>query len=212
MKLQTNPSRARAAGFTLVEIYTVMIIYTLLTLAMVATQLFAARVYTFAATKLSATASARKGINDMRDQIRQSTQVDVGIYNPTANTFSLIGDGTNQIGNALQVMPQNPGIKSVGTIYFMNPSASNICSVVISNGTVLPATQVKNIVVYITNYYVFDAEDAFTNILKSYHNDRVIHIKLQFSQWEYPMASVGNGAMYDYFQIQTRVSRRVMDY
>ncbi len=34
----------------------------------------------------------------------------------------------------------------------------------------------------------------------------------QFSQWEYPLASAGNGAMYDYFQIQTRVARRVMDY
>ena len=212
MKLPTNPSRARAAGFTLVEIYMVVIIFSFLVLAMVTTQLFAARIYTFAATKLTATASARKGMNAMRDQIRQSSQVDVGIYDTTANTFSYIGNGTNQIGNALLIMPTNPGITNVGTVYYMNQSASNICSVVMSNGAVVPATLASNIVVYITNYYVFDAEDAFTNILTTYQNDRVIHIKFQFSQWEYPMASVGNGAMYDYFQMQTRVTRRVMDY
>ena len=50
----------------------------------------------------------------------------------------------------------------------MNPQASNLCSVVFSNGTALPSTLVNNIVVWITNYYVFDAEDAFTNILTTY--------------------------------------------
>ena len=68
----------------------------------------------------------------------------------------------------------------------MNQASSNLCSVVISNGAVLPATLAKNIVVYITNYYVFDAEDFSANILKDWHNDRVIHILFQFSQWEYP--------------------------
>ena len=212
MKLPTNPSCARAAGFTLVEIYMVVIIFSFLIIAMVTTQLFAARIYTFAATKLTATGSARKGMNAMRDQIRQSSQVDVGIYDTTANTFSYIGNGANQIGNALLIMPTNPGITNVGTVYYMNQSASNICSIVMSNGAVVPATLVTNIVVYITNYNAFDAEDSFANILTTDQNDRVIHIKFQFSQWEYPMASVGNGAMYDYFQMQTRVTRRVMDY
>jgi type II secretory pathway pseudopilin PulG len=212
MKLPTNSSRARAAGFTLVEMLTVVAICLLLVAVIVATQLFAARIYTFAATKLTAVQASTKGMNAMRDQIRQSSQVDVGIYNTTANTFSLIGNGSNQIGNALQVMLMNPGISNVGTIFFMNPSKSNICSVVISNGAVLPATMRKNIVMYITNYYVFDAEDSFTNILKTYQNNRVIHIVCQFCQWEYPLASAGNGAMYDYFQMQTRVARRVMDY
>ena len=55
-------------------------------------------------------------MNAMRDKIRQSSQVDVGLYNTTANTFSLIGIGTNQIGNALQIncprIPASPILAS----------------------------------------------------------------------------------------------------
>jgi hypothetical protein len=34
---------------------------------------------------------------------------------------------------------------------------------------------------------------------------------LQFSQWEYPVAGVGNGAMYDYYELHTKVTRRAID-
>jgi hypothetical protein len=212
MKLSFNLSRARVAGFTLVEIYTASAVLVLLVIAMTAVQFFAARVYTLAATKLTATASGRKVMNDIRDAIKASSSVQVGLYNPTNNTFSLIGAGTNQIGNALAIYPNNPNAVSIATIYFMNPQDSNMCSVVYSNNTVLTATLVTNIVVYITNYYVFDAEDAKTNIMTSNVNDRVIHAKFQYSEWEYPLAGVGGGALYDYYQLQTRATRRIMDY
>src|SRR5208282_4951046 len=110
--------------------------------------------------------------------------------------------GTNQIGNALAIYTNNPNAvnsTNLGTIYFMNPQASNICSAVTSNGAVLTATLSSNIVVWITNYYAFDAEDCSNNILTTYLNNRLIHVKFQFSQWEYPLAGVGSGAMYDYY-------------
>ena len=65
---------------------------------------------------------------------------------------------------------------------------------------------------YITNYYVFDAEDAFTNILTTYQNNRLIHAKFQFCQWEYPLAGVGAGNLYDYYQLQTRAAPRIINY
>jgi hypothetical protein len=95
----------------------------------------------------------------------------------------------------------------------MNPQASNICSIICSNTTALTATLASNIVVYITNYYVFDSEDAFTSILTTYQNNRLIHVKFQFSEWEYPLAGVvGQNAMYDYYQLQTRVAPRIINY
>jgi len=219
MKLPLNLPRARVDGFTLVEIYVVMALFAFLVAALVATQFFAARVYTLAATKLTATASARKAMNDMRDAIKSSTYVQVGIYDPVGNQFSLIGNGTAQIGNALAIYPNipfnttNQTYTNFGTVYFMNQSASNLCSVVISNGAEQTATLANNIIVWITNYYVFDAEDAFTNIQTTYSKNRVIHIKLQFSQWEFPLAGVvGQNAMYDYYQLQTRASMRMPIY
>lgn len=215
MKLPLNLSRARFAGFTLVETYVVMALFSFLVIATIAIQFFAAHVYTLAATKLTATASGRKIMNAIRDQVRGGGVVQVGIYNHATSIFTNIPIGSLQIGNALVIYtnnPNNPNTKNLGTIYFMNPQASNICSVVIANGAVLTATLANNIVVYITNYYAFDAEDCSNNILTTYDNNRLIHVKFQFSQWEYPLAGAGNGAMYDYYQLQTRVAPRIINY
>ena len=215
MKLSLNLPRARIAGFTLTEIYIVSVLLLLVVLATTATQFFAARVYTLAATKLTATAAARKALNDIREQIRGGGSVDVGIYDPVAQTFTNMPIGSLQIGNALLIYSNNPNANATpwGTIYYMNPQASNICSIICSNTTALTATLASNIVVYITNYYVFDSEDAFTSILTTYQNNRLIHVKFQFSEWDYPLAGVvGQNAMYDYYQLQTRVAPRIINY
>ena len=219
MKPSSNHPRARNGGFTLVEIYVVAAIFVILVVAMVASQFLAARVYTLAATKLTATASGRKAMNDMRDAIKSSVGLQIGIYDPVANQFSLIANGSSQIGNALAIYPNIPtnntanNYTNFGTIYFMNKSASNLCTVVISNGVEWTSTRVNNIIVWITNYYVFDAEDSYNNVLSTYTANRIIHIKLQFSQWEYPLAGVvGQNALYDFYQLQTRASMRMPTY
>jgi Tfp pilus assembly protein PilW len=212
MKLPLNHPRARQAGFTLVEIYVVSMLLAFLVIAIVATQIFAARVYTLAATKLTSTASGREVMNTLRDQIKQAGDLRVGFYVPTNNAWLPIGTGTNMTGNALVIAPTNLNTMNSGIIYFMNPLASNLCSVTMVNGAVQPSTLVSNVVVYITNYYVFTAEDSFTNVLTNYVNDRVIRIKFQFAEWEYPLAGIGNGAMYDYYQLQTRATMRLIDY
>jgi hypothetical protein len=63
---------------------------------------------------------------------------------------------------------------------------------------------------YVTNYYCFTAEDYETNVLLNYLNNPIIHIVMNFSQWEYPIAVIGtNGAnAYDYYRLQTRICRR----
>jgi len=215
MKIFQNFSRARVAGFTLLEIYTSVLLFSFLVIAIVAIQLFAARVYTLAATKLSSTASGRYAMNTLREAIRSADDVEVGTYDPAANTFSNIPIGTLQIGNALVIYSNNPNGNNTnfGTIYFVNTAASNMCSVNCSNNTVLTSTLTTQFVVYITNYYAFDAEDAFTNILTNYLNNRVIHVKLQFARWEYPFATVASSnGLYDYYQLQTRATRRIIDY
>ena len=209
--------RRDCAGFTLLEAYISTTILIGAVLALTAGQIFALTIYQLAATKLTSTASARKAMNFIRDQIRECSWVDVGIYDTTNNTFSTIAAGNLQIGNAVAVYPSNPNnavTPTVATVYYMNPAMSNICSVIYSNSSVLTSTISTNIINYITNYYAFDLEDSFTNIqTTSGINNRVIHIKVQFAEWEFPLAGVGGqNAMYDFYQLQTRVTRRVMDY
>ncbi len=217
MRIPLNLFRARVAGFTLVEMYISLALFVILVAATVAMQFFASRVYTLAATKLTSTASARKVMNDMRDQIRESVGLAVGTYNTSANTFSIIPSGSQQIGNALAIYPNITANANnayyFAIIYFMNQQATNVCSVIYSNSQVLTATLANNVVVYITNYYVFDAEDSHTVIQTNYEKDRVIQVKFQFAEWEYPLATTtSSNGMYDYYQLHTRVAMRMPVY
>jgi type II secretory pathway pseudopilin PulG len=213
MKLPLNLPRTRIGGFTLAEMYVALLLFSFLMAAVIAIQFFAARIYVLAATKLTSTAPGRTALNTLREQIKAADEVQVGIYNAANNTFSLISTGTQQIGNALVIYSNNPtgDNTNLGFLYFMNQQASNICRVAYSNNTVLPSTLFTNFIVYITNYYVFDAEDTYGNIMTNYDHDRVIHVKLQFCRWEFPLAGVaGQNALYDYYQLQTRASQRLI--
>ncbi len=214
--IQIQTLRTRNAGFTLVEMWVAMALFSLLTLAIVATQFFAARVYTLAATKLTATAAGRETVNFIRDQVREAKLVNVGTY--TNSKFLIVGDNTNQIGSAVYLCPTSD--ETYGTIFYKDQANNNLVRVFMTNGTIstnglmIDGTGYvygfKTNASYITNYTIFQAEDYQGNVLTNNDNNRIIHLTLMFSQWEYPIAGVGNGAMYDYYQLNTRATRRAI--
>jgi Tfp pilus assembly protein PilV len=203
-QIKSAPRRAGILGFTLIEMMLVVGIFAFIILAIVSLQLFAMRVYTTAATKLSATTDGRESLNAIRDQIRSAQTAYVGTYNGTAFTQAAIG--TAQQGNALQVAN---GI-TTNLIYYLyqDPSVppTNILYSVINGAKTVLAK-------YVTNYYCFFAEDYQGNVLTnwtSYQNNTVIHVVMQFSQWEYPIGFVGTNGQnaYDFYTLQTRITRR----
>jgi len=50
-------------------------------------------------------------------------------------------------------------------------------------------------------------------MLSSNQNNYVIHLTLNFSQWEYPIAYIGSNSFnaYDYYQLNTVMTRRDTD-
>jgi type II secretory pathway pseudopilin PulG len=198
----------RASAFTLLEMMvSVGIFLGILVGVMVGLQIFGLRVYTLSATKLSATADARKTLNELRADIRSAKLVFVGTY--TNNTFSRISNGLPQIGNALEIYSAdtNDEPDQVPVIYYKNPSGSANALYSASNDVV------SELADYVTNYDVFAAEDYMTNILTSYDNNPVIRITLQFYQWEYPLGIVGTNGVnaYNFYRLQARVSRRAKE-
>jgi prepilin-type N-terminal cleavage/methylation domain-containing protein len=220
------PFENPAQGFTLVEMMVALAIFTLVILVTVATQVYAARVYTLAATKLSATTSARMALNDIRDKIRQGQIVNVGNYfwtgnDPAATNFATISDGNQQQGNAVIVYPSSANTNSFtlmflqpgsGTNYAIGSPSSTNCLIVetYTNGMLMQSNDVAN---FITNQLIFTAQDYANNILTNNVNNRVIQIQLFFSQWEFPIAFIGTNGFnaYDYYRVQTRVTRRLFD-
>jgi hypothetical protein len=178
---------------------------------MVSIQLFGLRIYTLEATKLVATQGARYAMDQIRNNVRAAKIVYVGnCSSANTNSFSLLGATNTQSGNALIVYPSTN--TTYYTVYYLDTSTptNTLIAFNVSNSTVtssLPLTQ------WVTNMNIFDAENCDTSICTNYtslNNREIIHICLQFSQWEYPIAYVGTNDFnaFDYYQLNARVFRR----
>jgi hypothetical protein len=175
----------------------------------IAVQVFGLRIYTMAATKLVATAGGRQALNLIRDQIREGKLVYVGnCSSPSGSSFLQATNGPQQ-GNALIVYPTTN--TALYTIYYLDTSTTTnrLMQFNVSNSI---TTYTNTLAKYLTNQIVFDARDFQNNIatnLQSLDNRLLIEVTMQFSQWEYPIATVGGGVnAYDYYQLRTRVFRR----
>lgn len=202
------------SAFTVVEMVTVAAILAVVVIWMVELQIFALRIYTLAATKTTATQGGRQALNKMRDAIRGANFAYVGIYNRTNGAgFSIATNGT---GNALQlILLDTNGNLTISNTFYLDitqpvstdqPNDFPLCYCD-NNGKV---TMLAN---YLTNYYMFQAEDYQGNFLSNsvaYQNNGVIHVTMQFDQWEYPVGFIGTNSInaYDFYQLTTRVTRR----
>jgi len=212
-----------SAGYTLVEMLMAVGIYmTILVGVVVAIQIFALRIYTLAATKITATQGARKALNQIRNDIRQAKMLQVGTTDNSGN-FTAINPTNAAVGNALRIY-LTTNMAAPYSLYYLQTNAINGLS---SNNlfwvaVTAASTNTLNLSGYITNMDIFAAEDwdnwpatgtAMSPTTNNVSNNQVFSVKLQFYQWEYPIAVVGGAGLnaYDYFQLRTRVCRRAID-
>ncbi len=205
-------------AFTLAEMLISIGIFSMVVAAVVYTQIFGLRMYTLAATKLSATKDGRQAMNVIRETIREAKTLQVGNCtggDPTS--FTSIPTSSNAQGNALLIYPTTN--TSPYTIFFLDTSTptNKLTEYGVTlnySGTNVTGSNVSSLVLasYITNTTIFSAEDYQGNVLTNNpRNNRVYEVRLQFYQWEYPIAAVGPSNMYDFYQLRTRATRRAID-
>jgi type II secretory pathway pseudopilin PulG len=198
------PPRSRKAAFSLVEMMVGTGIFLgIFVGVMVGLQIFGLRVYTLSATKLTATADARKTLNVLREQIRAAKTVYVGNF--TNGMFLRITNGLPQAGNALQIAFTTNASDAI--TYYRQTYGSTNALYCLSGGT-------ENLLAnYVTNNFVFSAEDYQAKTMTSYDNNPVIRVTMYFYQWQYPIGFIGNEGLnaYNHYRLQTRVSRRAKE-
>jgi len=200
MKLTTHPFRRRA--FTIVEIMVTLVIFSLVVIAMVSSQLFGLRVNKAVSAKMIATADARHAMDQVRDRIRNANTVIVGNSNGT--NFLSITNGT-QAGNAVQVFPSTNS--ALYYLFYVNTNANQL--MVYFGGSSTTNGIYRSLAGNVTNRIVFDAEDFQGNILTNNQNNRVIRMTLDFLQFEYASGQRGNA--YNHYQVQMRATQRLLN-
>jgi hypothetical protein len=188
---------ARSA-FTLPEIMTAMGLFALVVIGMVYSQIFGMKMFNITSTRLSASDNARRVLNQVRDEVRSGKLLYVG--NCSGTGFTHIARDALHQGNALQIHPSTD--TNVFIRYYLDTTSQSLKRTTSSNSVV------QVLAPYLTNQIAFVAEDFAGRILTNDQNNRVIKMVLDFYQWEFPVARVGGGAFFDYYHLQTRITRR----
>lgn len=211
--IQSARRRRCRAAFTLVEMMITVGIFAFVVIALLGLQLYGMKVYILGATMLSATTSGRQTMNDIRDHIRAGKIIMVGTFNGTnGSAFTQAPLGTLQQGNALEIEYTNSASTNF-LVYYQDPSTTNMYSFSNSPATSFVRTADVAVAHYMTNYYCFFAENYQGAVQTNYVNNSVIHVMLQFYQWQFPIGIIGGSAVnsYNYYSLNTRIDHRDKD-
>jgi prepilin-type N-terminal cleavage/methylation domain-containing protein len=214
-----NTGKRTCQGFTLLEMMVASFIYlTIFITALISLQIFAMRVYTLGATKLTATQGCRKTLDIFRDDVRQGKLIQVGnVTDNSYDSFTPVAVTNNAVGNAIQIFQTtNTSAGAPMSIYYLQTNytgtmSSNNIMAYLATAT---GTNLLKLTTYVTNSVIFAAVDCWgSNIVNQMNNNQVYTITLQYYQWEYPIGYIGGQGFnaYDYYQLRTRVCRRATD-
>ncbi|MGH7952221.1 MAG: PilW family protein [Limisphaerales bacterium] len=196
-------SKSIRNGFTLIEMMVTMAVFMFVVIGMIDLHLFGLKLNNLVSVKLEATADARHALSDLVTEIHAAGVVRVGDGDATA--FTEAAFDTAQEGNAIQIYPVKTDTNTF-VRYFLD-SSDNELKRIQSGGTNAPVV----IAGWVTNRVIFTSEDFAGNILSNNFNNRVIGVDLEFYQMDNPMIQINQGQYYDYYRLQTRVTRRALE-
>ena len=196
MKICRETNRA----FTLTEMMVTGALALLVLAGTLTGHLVGARMFQFTSTKLGGNDDARSAIARLTQDIRAAKLVRIGTGDATS--FTPCGPNALQQGNSIQVYPT---IATNNYIRYFRGTDDRLRRM--TNGA--PSTLV--LAHYITNNIVFAAENFNGAICTNAENNRVIGLTMQFYQIQYPVIKLGTNALYDFYQVRTKVTRRTLE-
>lgn len=193
-------ARGKRAGFTLVELLVSMFILLMVITTALSSQMYSLRMFEFVKPKVNATDNARHTTGLLINDVRSAVVVRVGTGNVTS--FTEVPPNRLQTGNSLQIYPSADTNKFIR--YYRDAADESLKR--FSNGDSAPQVIARAV----TNEFVFAAEDFLGNTLTNNQNNRVIAVTLQFAQLQDYTRTISRGGLYDFYQLQTRITRRTL--
>ncbi len=205
MRLPRNhpcaPERRRLVAFTIIETMISMSLMTMVLGGVIYSHIMGQRMMQITQAKLGANDSARKAFGKLQDEIRAAKTIAVGAG--SSNSFIAATNGGALQGRAIQIYPGTNQTWWVRYYYLTN--TSELRRVTSINNTP------QLIASYVTNAVLFSKEDYLGNTLTTDTGNSTINVRLQFYQLSYPMTMIGTNNFFDYYQLQTRITRRALE-
>jgi Tfp pilus assembly protein PilW len=200
-RLPAGSDARRAQALTLVEMMVAMSIFSLVTIGLVYTHLFALRQDELANSKLGASDSSRRGFSLLADDVRAAKMWQVG--NGNQSTFTPIANGTAQQGTALQINLTTDTNSYI--LYYFDTATCEL------RRRKSGLTGSKLIAQNLTNTMYFRAENHRGAVQTDLSHKGVINVAMQFCQYQYPLTRVGPGYFYDYYKMEFRLASHIPD-
>ena len=209
-RLPAGAGRGRwARAFTLAEMMVAMFIFVFMVLGVIYVWIFGMRYDELSCSKLGASDMSRMGFDLLTRDIRAAKWWKVG--NGISTNFTVCGNATNQVGNALKLCASGDTNSTAYVIYYFDTNACQLCR--LSNG--LPAIQI--IANSLTNSGIlgngptntsmtFHAEQYNGTLAQDWQYKYAIVTTMEFCQYQFPLTKVGPGYYYDYYRIQLKAA------
>jgi hypothetical protein len=177
-------------------------IMVMVVMALFAAQLVGFRLGQLVDSKSGASDSSRIAIQKLVTDIRTAKMWGIGNLDSTGTNFVAITNGLLQ-GPVLQLNQTTNG--SQFTIYYFNTNNGTLMRSAIPGWS--PTLICSNL---IDNLY-FTAEDYAGNpknisLVNVNNYKNIIHVKLDFCQFQYPLTQVGTNQLYDFYKLEFRIT------
>jgi hypothetical protein len=191
-------ARSRAlAAFTFTEMMVATGVFALVVAGTLASHIMGIKMFHVAAATLNATRQARGALGRVRDEIRASQALYVG--SGGNNSFTGAATGSARQGNAVKIIAGGTSNTNSFVCYYVDVAGGRLMRQVTARA---PEVVAK----CITNTIAFSVEDIVGNVLTNDQANRIIHVRLDCYQSEFPVS--GTNAGYNHYRVETRVSQR----
>jgi Tfp pilus assembly protein PilW len=192
-----NPA-SRQLALTLVEMMVTMGVFSLVLIGVLYSHVFGLKQDQLVESKLGASETARRDFGQIARDIRSAKMWQVG--NMSGTTFVDLPDGTNQIGNALQLnLTADP---TISVLYYFGSVGGDNKLFRLHTGDTVPTVIASNLIDTLS----FTAEDYAGTTIQTLQWRYVIHFTLKFRQYQYPLTMVGTNYLYDLYKIEFRLT------
>jgi hypothetical protein len=130
----------------------------------------------------------------------------------TGNALGFMQAATNtaQTGPAVQIYATSDTNSWVRYYSEADPTSTNygrLCRLGSTDGSNYVVVVPHNLV---NRQSLFSSEDSYGNALTNNQNNRVISLNLQFYTLEFPATQIGSSQSHDFYQLRTRITRRLL--